>query len=312
MVFYDDNLLSRAQKAHRSGDLVNAFYLYICCKESKRYLEDDTFRTTVNDAEKQLLQRRGRRAGYIMPRPAGAISAEDLYQVAKMIQTSDMFSADRKKLLANMYLDGCAEMGCVSAQYEQAVRYANEGKYRAAIGYCEKAAAQGNEQAMALLPTLKAKCPYLEWELNEENVQRIFENCLATTESKDITGFILFKKENGFAEDSKPIPFDRQALKENEKAIKFLYGQIQDIYVPNTFITPNSVTKNYMGKVWTENKSIILKFLNIGHAVHLFKGFCKVESTVGAIIFPFSLTRSPNDPSFSEWWETHKAEWEEC
>lgn len=158
-----------------------------------------------------------------------------------------MLTADRKKLLSNMYLDGCAEMGYVSAQYEQAVEYANKGMYRAAIGYCEKAAAQGNRQAMALLPALKAKCPYLEWELNEENVQRLFKKCLATQESKDITGFILFSKEHGFSEDSKPIPFDRQALKENEKAIPFLYGQLNDLRIPSLFYTAASVIKIYMG-----------------------------------------------------------------
>lgn len=134
-MLYDDNdLLSRAQKAHQSGDLASTLYLYVCCKESKRYSEDDAFRTTVNDTEKQLLQRRGRRCGYIMPRPAGAISPKELYQTVKMLQSSDMLTEDRKKLLSNMYLDGCVEMGRVSAQYEQAVEYANKGMYRAAIG----------------------------------------------------------------------------------------------------------------------------------------------------------------------------------
>lgn len=133
-MLYDDKLLSRAQKAHQFGDLASTLYLYVCWKENKRYSEDDAFRTTVNDAEKQLLQRRERRCGYIMPRPAGAISPKDLYQAAKMIQSSDMLTAGRKKLLSNMYLDGCAEMGRVSAQYEQAVEYANKGMYRAAIG----------------------------------------------------------------------------------------------------------------------------------------------------------------------------------
>lgn len=57
---------------------------------------------------------------------------------------------------------------------------------------------------------------------------------------------------------------------------------------------------------------IILKFLNLGHAVHLFKPFAKVESTVGAIIFPLDLTRSPLEPNFTEWWEQNKEKWKIC
>ena len=80
--------------------------------------------------------------------------------------------------------------------------------------------------------------------------------------------------------------------------------------IPGLFYTPDSVAKNYVGNAWTREKDVILKFLYLGYAAHLFKPFVKTESEVGAIVFPTYLTRSPNDPSFPEWWEENNGKWE--
>ena len=76
--------------------------------------------------------------------------------------------------------------------------------------------------------------------------------------------------------------------------------------IPGLFYTPDSVAKNYVGNAWTREKDVILKFLYLGYAAHSFKPFVKSESEVGAIVFPTYLARSPNGPSFPEWWEENK------
>lgn len=43
----------------------------------------------------------------------------------------------------------------------------------------------------------------------------------------------------------------------------------------------------------------------------MFKPFVKLDSGINAILTVPAKTLSPNDPNFSEWWEEHKAEWEE-
>ena len=45
-------------------------------------------------------------------------------------------------------------------------------------------------------------------ELNEDNVRAIFERCLATKESTETNGAILFRKSKGYSEDSTPVIFD--------------------------------------------------------------------------------------------------------
>ena len=46
-------------------------------------------------------------------------------------------------------------------------------------------------------------------DLNEGNVQAIFNRCLATKDSVDFIGATLFTKEAGFSENSKQIVFDK-------------------------------------------------------------------------------------------------------
>ena len=56
-------------------------------------------------------------------------------------------------------------------------------------------------------------------DLNEGNVQAIFERCLATKESTETNGIILFRKSKGYSEDSTPVIFDMIKIKENKQTI---------------------------------------------------------------------------------------------
>lgn len=68
-------------------------------------------------------------------------------------------------------------------------------------------------------------------ELNEGNVQAIFNRCLRKEDSKEITRTTLFSRVLGYApEDEIEIAFDKNVLLENEKNIRYLYGQLKVVH----------------------------------------------------------------------------------
>ena len=68
-------------------------------------------------------------------------------------------------------------------------------------------------------------------ELNEGNVQAIFNRCLRKEDSKEITRTTLFSRVLGYApEDEIEIAFDKNVLLENEKNIRYLCGQLKVVH----------------------------------------------------------------------------------
>ena len=69
-------------------------------------------------------------------------------------------------------------------------------------------------------------------ELNEGNVQAIFNRCLATEHSQEQAVGFLFPPTRGYKEGTeKLIYFDKEALLKNKKNIEYLFGQIQEVHV---------------------------------------------------------------------------------
>lgn len=56
-------------------------------------------------------------------------------------------------------------------------------------------------------------------ELNEGNVQAIFNRCLATKDDDrdEFYGSVLFQKALGYDEDSKPVFFNKKRVEQNKK-----------------------------------------------------------------------------------------------
>ena len=146
-------------------------------------------------------------------------------------------------------------------------------------------------------------------DLNEGNVQAIFNRCLATKDSVDFIGATLFTKETGFSENSKQIVFDKKEILKNKSTIAYLYGQLHDVSY-SEIITPSSAAINYDSNVWTKDIGVILNFLHLGYATNMFEPFIKTNNSNGAMLLPVLPTLSPKDPAFPAWWEEHKAEWE--
>lgn len=147
-------------------------------------------------------------------------------------------------------------------------------------------------------------------DLNEDNVQAIFNRCLVSSESEQILRVTLFSAEYEFEkEDEFVVDFDPDAIKRNSAAIAYLYGQLHDV-VYSEVIDPSSAAINYESNVWTKDIRVILKFLALGQAAHMFRPFVKVEPFAAAVLLPILPTYSPKDPYFPTWWEEHKSEWE--
>ena len=151
-------------------------------------------------------------------------------------------------------------------------------------------------------------------DLNEGNVQTIFSRCIATKETTEYLKSILYQKEWGHTEDSTPILFDKKKLIENIKSIRYLYGQLLTTHKhSNTISTSvenvhNSMI-NYKGQIWTEKKGVLMQFFHLGVVTNIIYPFSpRGNSGFKDVNIPSTL--SPKDPNFSQWWESHKTEWE--
>ena len=148
-------------------------------------------------------------------------------------------------------------------------------------------------------------------ELNEGNVQAIFNRCLATkdTPEADEQLGILFKKIMGYEEDSKPIVFSKSQIGQNKKNILYLMGQLDSVHKGSREVTAKETIFRYDGKQWATNNAIIMELYHMARAINCISPFIKKYNVANTerIITP---TLSPNDPNFPAWWEAHKGEWE--
>ena len=153
-------------------------------------------------------------------------------------------------------------------------------------------------------------------ELNEGNVQAIFNRCLRKEGSKEITRTILFPTLLGYDEkDEIEIAFDKNVLLENEKNIRYLYGQLKVVHTAESktnCLSLNDFKTAYQGTIWAQSKSSLLDLLYLGcnSALGLGYRFSKKENDTTRLSSDITPTLSPKDPAFPAWWEAHKAEWE--
>lgn len=152
-------------------------------------------------------------------------------------------------------------------------------------------------------------------ELNEGNVQAIFNRCLATDEtSKDnVSRSILFSRTLGYKpRDEIVFYFDRNKLLANKANIEYLYGQLKCSHQKLRDISIEASFYNYSGTKWTNNKAHLLELLYLGctDEIDFISPFN--AKTSSAVFAPNEIkpTLSPKDPAFPAWWEAHKAEWE--
>jgi len=146
-------------------------------------------------------------------------------------------------------------------------------------------------------------------ELNEANVQAIFNRCLKTAETKEIEYTCLFRKEFGYEETEAPVHFDQEKIKANKQTIKYLFGQVQIVHCNEFSVMEEKAAARYDGAKWTANKGFLMMFLHFAGGAHIMGPFIADGQKASAI--KLEPTLSPEDPAFPAWWEAYKGEWED-
>lgn len=153
-------------------------------------------------------------------------------------------------------------------------------------------------------------------ELNEGNVQTIFDRCLVKAESKEISRTILFPTQLGYsADDVLELQFDKEALLKNEKNIRYLYGQLAVVHSGNCQterVAFDKFAENYQGHTWSYSKYALMQlcYLGCNNGTALMYPFSKKDGDTTILSKGITPTLSPKDPAFPAWWEAHKGEWE--
>ena len=160
------------------------------------------------------------------------------------------------------------------------------------------------------------KYPSCIVELNEGEVQAIFNRCLATkdTPNSDVQLSILFKKIMGYDKDSEPMAFCKSKIEQNKRNILYLMGQLASVHkespLESRIITAKESIFRYDEIKWTTDTVTIMKLYHLAEAADGMAPFVKQSNR--AITEPIvKPTLSPKDPNFPAWWEAHKDEWEE-
>lgn len=160
----------------------------------------------------------------------------------------------------------------------------------------------------------KAEKPpeFIPIDLNEGNVQAIFNRCLAKETSLEKTSSIIFYREFGYEKDDIGIEFDKTALHTNRKSIEYLYGQLEMTHEYKSILKMEEFAQSYLGHKWTENKSYIMQLLYLGSTQsERILGYFDAKYNGTSPYVELYPTLSPKDPAFPAWWEAHKGEWED-
>ena len=164
----------------------------------------------------------------------------------------------------------------------------------------------------------KAEKPpeFIPIDLNEGNVQAIFNRCIAKEGIPEDQCFnsILFSRLRGYSPDAERIVvFNRENFLANKKNIQYLYGQLKNVHAGNGNLQINEAFLTYSGTHWTTNKGVLLEFLYLGGTDDEHPLICIFDSKTNSTelnMGNITPTLSPKDPAFPAWWEAHKGEWE--
>ena len=162
----------------------------------------------------------------------------------------------------------------------------------------------------------EVKAEFTPVDLNEDNVQAIFERCIAREGTPEDQCFnsILFSRLRGYSPDAERIVvFDREKMLTNKKNIQYLYGQLKNVHAGNDTLQINEAFLTYSGTHWTTNKGVLLEFLYLGGTNDEHPLICIFDSKTNSTelnMNNITPTPCPKDPAFPAWWEAHKAEWE--
>ena len=149
-------------------------------------------------------------------------------------------------------------------------------------------------------------------ELNEANVQAIFNRCLAKEGEGNITYAQVLQPALA-GKQSDLVRFSKERIRANSKNISYLYGQLKGVHLQARLIPLEFGVINYRDEKWTASADILLMLYELGMVNLNITPFSLQEdkSLATDISMNKCPTLSPKDPAFPAWWEAHKGEWEE-
>ena len=149
-------------------------------------------------------------------------------------------------------------------------------------------------------------------ELNEANVQAIFNRCLAK-EGEDFYNVQVVGSELS-KNPSDIVRLSGEKMEKNDQNIRYLLGQLKTIHLPDVkAITLQEGFFRYDNHVWTKDFNFLFQLYALALGCVYFRGFSQTKD--GNITSLIDYNRctpplSPKDPAFPVWWEQHKSEWE--
>ncbi len=151
----------------------------------------------------------------------------------------------------------------------------------------------------------KAANKFSPHDLNDSNVQTLFNRVLATEKSENPIGLGLYTDDI-----SSNIPFDADMLKKNYKTIQYIFGQVKAVHEQKRVMDITELVIKYDDTVWTTNKETLMKFMYLIISSRFITALDKGDNRV-ALLPTAKMTLSPSDSNFESWWEEHKSEWED-
>jgi hypothetical protein len=158
-------------------------------------------------------------------------------------------------------------------------------------------------------------------DLNEGNVQAIFNRCLANEEEKrvfDKRVKLQILKPQLTNRESEEIILSTEKTKKNRKNIKFLFGQLKNIHLGDEATSVIGLKEGFIkygDTVWTREYDMLFKLYamaQLSGCLFDFSSFKKAPNLIAATkSVTLVPTLSPKDPNFPAWWEEHKSEWED-
>ena len=149
-------------------------------------------------------------------------------------------------------------------------------------------------------------------DLNEGNVQAIFNRCLATKDSKETSYSRLYLKLAGYEREDTGIVFDKRNILNNKKNIEYLFGQLYAVHHGQLQLKEADFYTAYTEEKWTTDRASIMQLIYLSTARDIrLLGHSIAKLDAIPVITAIKPTLSPKDPAFPAWWEAHKAEWED-
>ena len=143
--------------------------------------------------------------------------------------------------------------------------------------------------------------------LDANYVSALFKDCLIKDTNRQPVEAVLFQKEQGFNEDSRPIFFDKDIVDLNIKRIDFILGQLKDVYEGKNSTTMETIVKKYDNTIWVENRNVVVAFLHLALAAG---SISPINAKTGKIDFIRELmpTKDVRDHEYTTWLRQNRDE----